>query len=181
MTDKAPQKSPPGARGFAEAGSGARFSFGRRRRQSRPPAAEGRDAQIIRSVARQLGVRLAAPGDLVRAVERTLPLAAIDRLRAFGHTDKEITAIVIPPRTLAHRRANRETRLSREESDKAVRLARIAALAEIVFGDRAVALRWLREPKAILGGAAPMDRLATGEGARAIEELLYRIDHGMAA
>ncbi|MBZ5729411.1 MAG: hypothetical protein LAP87_31105 [Acidobacteriia bacterium] len=50
---------------------------------------------------------------------------------------------IVPRRTLAHRIARHQP-LSPGESDKAVRVARISAMAEQVFGEpeRAAAVRW---------------------------------------
>jgi putative toxin-antitoxin system antitoxin component (TIGR02293 family) len=95
-------------------------------------------------------------------------------------TDDEVYALVVPRRTLTHRRARREA-LSQDESDRAVRLARTAALAEQVFGDAERAWRWLRAPKRQFRGRSPLQLLATDAGARLVEELLYRVDEGMAA
>jgi putative toxin-antitoxin system antitoxin component (TIGR02293 family) len=95
-------------------------------------------------------------------------------------TDDEVYALVVARRTLAHRRARREA-LSQDESDRAVRLARTAALAEQVFGDAERAWRWLRAPKRQFRGRSPFQLLATDVGARLVEELLYRVDEGMAA
>jgi putative toxin-antitoxin system antitoxin component (TIGR02293 family) len=50
-----------------------------------------------------------------------------------------------------------------EETDRAVRLARIAAHAERVFGDRAKAHGWLREPSRTLRGAVPPLQLLRSE------------------
>jgi putative toxin-antitoxin system antitoxin component (TIGR02293 family) len=71
--------------------------------------------------------------------------------------------------------------LSVEETDKAVRLGRIDRLAAEVFGDPAKAHRWLRKPKRALGGETPLAYLATEAGARAVEEMLNQIDHGILA
>ena len=57
--------------------------------------------------------------------------------------------LVVPKRTLARRRAGNEL-LTVEETDKALRLKRIAVQAERVFGDPAKAHRWLRKPKRAL-------------------------------
>ena len=128
-----------------------------------------------------LGVRrLRSEQDLVRLVERRLPTHAIDGLRRSGLTDEEIFSLIVPRRTLTHRRARREA-LSLEESDRVVRIARITALCETVFGEREPAWRWLRRPKRQFGGRAPLYLLATDAGARAVEELMYGIDEGMAA
>src|SRR5216683_2346905 len=105
---------------------------------------------------------------------------AIEGLRRSGVTDEEIYSLIVPRRTLTHRRARREA-LSREESDRAVRLARIAALAEHVFGDSKRAWHWLRAEKRQFKGRSPLQLTSTEAGARLVEELLYRIDEGMAA
>ena len=71
--------------------------------------------------------------------------------------------------------------LNREESDRTVRLARLAALAEQVFGEPERAWRWLRASKRQFDGRSPLQFMSTEAGARLIEELLHRIDEGMAA
>ena len=81
---------------------------------------------------------------------------------------------------MTHRRARRDG-LSRDESDRAVRLARIVALGEQVFGDRRRAWHWLRAAKRQLKDRSPLQLTATEAGARLVEELLYRIDEGMDA
>lgn len=93
---------------------------------------------------------------------------------------QEIHDLVVPKRTLARRMAHDEP-LTVEETDKAVRLARVDKLAARVFGDTTKASRWLRKPKASLGGETPLAYLATEAGARAVEEMLNGIDHGIFA
>jgi len=104
----------------------------------------------------------------------------LDELQRHGYSEDEIFELVIPKRTLARRRAEDDL-LTVEETDKAVRLDRIAALADRVFGDHEKAHRWLRKPKRQLAGETPLAYLASESGARVVEEMLYRIDHGMAA
>ena len=86
----------------------------------------------------------------------------------------------MPRRTLAHRRAKREP-LSREESDKAVRVARITSLAEQTFGESDRAWRWMRKPKRRFQGRTPIEMIATEAGARLVEEMISQIDDGIAA
>ncbi len=136
---------------------------------------------LLKRVREMLGVRrVTSDQDLVRLVEGRLPTEAADALRRSGLTDDEIYTLVLPRRTLAHRRARGEA-LTREESDRVVRIARIAALGEAVFGDRERAWRWLRGAKRQFRGRSPLQLLATEAGARLVEELLYRIDDGLAA
>lgn len=136
---------------------------------------------LLARIQRMLGVRaLRSERDLVALVEQRLPTRAVDALRESGLRDEEIHSIVIPRRTLAHRRARGEN-LTREESDRVVRVARIAGLAEQVFGDRESAWAWLGRAKRQFGGRSPLQLLATETGAKLVEELLYRIDDGLAA
>jgi putative toxin-antitoxin system antitoxin component (TIGR02293 family) len=129
----------------------------------------------------KLGVsRIRSDRDLASLVEKQLPPETIRSLVSGGLSDAEAYRLIVPRRTLAHRVAKRQP-LSREESDKAVRVARIAALAEQVFGEAERAWRWLRKPKRRFHGRTPVDMLATEAGARLVEELVFQIDDGIAA
>lgn len=130
------------------------------------------------------------PPPKIAVIESTdeLPLAPaararadiVDELARHGYSEKELWDLVVPKRTLARRRSAKEL-LTVEETDKALRLKRIAALAEHVFGDPAKAQRWLRKPKRSLKGEAPLAYLASENGARVVEEMLGRIEHGIYA
>jgi putative toxin-antitoxin system antitoxin component (TIGR02293 family) len=111
------------------------------------------------------------------AAMRATP-AALRSLEARGYSQDEIFALVVPKRTFARRQKRREL-LTVEETDKAIRLARVAELAEHVFADRTKAHRWLRKPKGALDRATPLTYLASEAGARLVEEMLYRIDSGI--
>lgn len=129
----------------------------------------------------KLGVpRIRSDRDLAALVEKRLPLAVIKSLVREGLSDAEVYRLIVPRRTLAHRVANRQP-LSQEESDKAVRVARVTAMAEGVFGEAARAWRWLRKPKRLFGGKSPLDMLASEAGARIVEEIILQVDHGIAA
>ncbi len=138
-------------------------------------------SSVLKRIHEMLGVpRLRTDRDLVRLVEQRLSSRAIDALRQSGLTDGEVYSLIVPRRTLTYRRARREA-LSRDESDRVVRVARVVALCEEVFGDRERGWRWLRDAKRQFQGRTPLDLLATEAGARLVEEWLYRIDEGMAA
>src|SRR2546430_2039444 len=110
-----------------------------------PPAA--RQPTLLKRIQKMLTVhRLRSDRDLLKVVENRLATGAIDGLKRSGLTDDEIYSLIVPRRTLTHRRARHEA-LSRDESDRALRLARIAALAEHVFGDTERSWRWLRAAK----------------------------------
>ena len=129
----------------------------------------------------KLGIaRIRSDRDLASLVEKQLPATVIKWLVRGGLSDAEVYRLILPRRTLAHRLASRQP-LSREESDKAVRIARITSMAEQVFGNSERAWRWLRKPKKHFDGKTPMEKLGTEAGARLVEEIVQQIDHGMLA
>ena len=84
----------------------------------------------------------------------------------------------IPARTLSRRLANK-SRLTQEESDRTLRMARVVALAREVLGADDKASRWIVAPNRALGGKRPFDQLDTELGGRSVEEILYAIAYGM--
>ena len=121
---------------------------------------------------------LATENEILRLVEGRLAPSVIKRLAALGLERTEIDAVVIPSRTLQHRRSRRE-KLTIEESDRVVRLIRALSVAGSVYGGPERALAWLRKPHPRLGGRNPLSLLKTDTGARIVEELLIQIDEGM--
>lgn len=105
--------------------------------------------------------------------------AKIEDLRRTGFTLEEIYRIVGPRRTLA-RRKEQDEKLSAVESDRALRLERIAQMADRVFGDHDKAQRWLRKPSRVLEDA-PINLLQSETGAFLVEQELHRIDYGVFA
>jgi putative toxin-antitoxin system antitoxin component (TIGR02293 family) len=120
----------------------------------------------------------ATEGELLRIVEGRLALSVIKRLVALGLERAEIDSVIIPARTLQHRRSRRE-KLTVEESDRVLRVIRVLSLAEAVYDSRERALAWLRKPHARLSGRTPLSLLKTDTGSRIVEELLIQIDEGM--
>lgn len=138
-------------------------------------------AVFYRRIQRKLGAtELQSDQDLERLVEQRLPLSSVESLTSHGLSDDEIYKYVVPRRTLVHRRSKREP-LTHDESDRAVRIARITSLAEEIFGDDAKAGRWLRKPKIRFDGRTPMEVLRTEAGARLVEEMLLQLDYGIFA
>jgi putative toxin-antitoxin system antitoxin component (TIGR02293 family) len=129
----------------------------------------------------KLGIsRIRSDDDLALLVQKRLPATAIKSLVRGGLSDAEVYQLIVPRRTLAHRIAKQEP-LSREESDKAVRVARITAMGERAFHDAQKAWRWLRKPKRRFAGKTPIEMLATEAGARLVEEMLIQFEYGMTA
>jgi putative toxin-antitoxin system antitoxin component (TIGR02293 family) len=103
---------------------------------------------------------------------------AIDRLATkLGVSELVLlSACDISKRSYQHRKRSK-SRLTEPESDRVLRVARIALEAERVFSDVEKAHRWLLADNLILG-ARPLELLATDAGAREVEIELTRIDFG---
>ncbi len=129
-----------------------------------------------RSVLRE---RLADYTAVIHRARAGLPYAALEAVaKRYGVPVTRLAGILgLPARTLARRK--KERRLSAEESDRLVRLARVGAMAEDVLETREIATEWLRRPNGALGGGAPLDRLGTDLGAEQVETVLVRIDYGV--
>jgi putative toxin-antitoxin system antitoxin component (TIGR02293 family) len=125
-----------------------------------------------------IGVTPVSGLELAELVERGLPLESLNLLKSRGLTFTEMGATVISPRTLKHRKARGES-LSPEETDRAVRVASMIALADEVFGSHQKALLWLRSEDDRLGGRTPLGMLGTESGGRLVESLLWAIDEGV--
>ncbi|MCZ6524167.1 MAG: DUF2384 domain-containing protein [Alphaproteobacteria bacterium] len=149
-------------------------------------AAASGAANAARAVARilggkrVLGIQVDSEADIARLVDRRISVKAIEALKTQGLSDDEINYLVIPRRTLSHRHQKKEP-LTVEESDRAVRLARLLASAQSTFGNRAKADGWLRKPLRTLTGRRPLELAHTDVGARMVENLLARIAWGAAA
>ncbi|MGA2250388.1 type II RES/Xre toxin-antitoxin system antitoxin [Terracidiphilus sp.] len=138
-------------------------------------------AMFYRRIERKLGIApLHSDRDLARLVDERLPLASVESLSNNGISDEEIYNFIVPRRTLAHRKTRHES-LTHDESDRAIRIARITSLAEEVFADDAKASRWLRKPKVRFEDRSPLEMLRTEAGARLVEEMLLQLDYGFAA
>jgi putative toxin-antitoxin system antitoxin component (TIGR02293 family) len=125
---------------------------------------------------RLLGAPVRSGADMAELARERVGLTVIDRLTEHGLRADEL-AFIIPRRTLSHRRQQHE-RLSTDESDKAIRLARIVAQATAIFSNEEKALRWLRTAHRRFAGRTALDMAGTEHGARLVEEALVQIDEG---
>lgn len=112
-------------------------------------------------------IRAGLPARIITILADTLTMPQVDVAKRLG----------IPPRTLTRRLSR--ARLSLDESDRAVRMARIIAIATEILGTNEKAAAWLRTPNRALGGKLPIDEIGTDPGYRSVEEVLYAIAYGM--
>jgi putative toxin-antitoxin system antitoxin component (TIGR02293 family) len=114
-----------------------------------------------------------------REIERGVPISTLEEFSAYsGIALKDLLEVVIPARTLKHRRQRQEP-LSLDESDRLARVARIYELAVKVYGDREDGRKWLSGKKRRFDGKTALAMLRTEAGEHAVQEFLIQIDEGM--
>lgn len=130
--------------------------------------------------ARTLGLRSTTALAAVEAVQRGFSPDAPSRLaRALGVPLADVArAARLAPRTLARRTARQE-RLTAEESERVLRVAALYEQAVAVLGSPEAAQRWLFAPRPVFDGRTPIALADTEVGAREVERLLHRLDHGV--
>jgi putative toxin-antitoxin system antitoxin component (TIGR02293 family) len=118
--------------------------------------------------------------DLAQQVRFGLPASTVERLAGTLslHRAQVAERLNIPSRTLSRRMATK-SRLTHDESDRTMRMARVVALAKEILGSDEKASHWMSNPNRALGGKRPFDQLDTEPGVRSVEEVLYRIAYGM--
>ena len=96
-----------------------------------------------------------------------------------GLSQAQVSGLMqIAGRTLTRRRA--EGRFRPDESDRLLRAGRVFGRALRLFdGDRIAARKWLMSSQPSLGGAIPLRLAETDVGAREVEAIIGRIEHGV--
>jgi putative toxin-antitoxin system antitoxin component (TIGR02293 family) len=129
---------------------------------------------------RALGLKAMSSGELIRQVGRGFSFHAVRALESrSGIGLPEIASIIgLPARTLARRKAS--GRLTPDESEKLLRLSSVFEQAVDLFeGKKSDALKWLTTPKKALENQTPLSYSRTELGAREVENLIGRLDHGV--
>ncbi len=123
---------------------------------------------------------IGTPAQLVTLIREGLPANILPTIATELSMDRSAVAKVvgISGRTLSRRIAS-HSRLTADESDRMVRLARVLALANETLGDRAKASRWLQTPNRVLDGNTPFELLDTDAGVQSVETVLGRIAYGI--
>jgi putative toxin-antitoxin system antitoxin component (TIGR02293 family) len=127
-----------------------------------------------------LGLTATQTGDLVQQLEVGLPYKAIQALAAASGLSVNLIAstLRIPERTLARRKAG--GRLAPDESERLLRISTVFEKAvELFEGDAVGAVAWLTSPKRALGRETPLAYSRTELGARDVEDLIGRLEHGV--
>jgi putative toxin-antitoxin system antitoxin component (TIGR02293 family) len=127
-----------------------------------------------------LGLRATTTPQLIEQLQVGLSFEALRALEFNSGLDvlALATLIGIPERTLARRRS--AGRLAPDESERLLRVSNIFEKAvELFEGDADAAVLWLTTPKKALNGQQPLQYSRTEPGAREVENLIGRMEHGV--
>ena len=113
-------------------------------------------------------------------VEEGLPVMEVVAFgKQTGFTQDEMARLInIPPRTYARRIAGK-ARLPVAEGERATRLMRLFKRAKDVFGTDENTRGWFDAKILALGGKTPLEYAQTEPGAREVENIIGRIEHGV--
>lgn len=129
-----------------------------------------------------LGLDTGDPVQIVRQIRHGFPYSRLARLQKLTQLPLEQIArfVGIPQRTLTRRAT--EGRLRPDESDRVLRAARVFEMAVKLFeGDVPAAKQWLETPQPGLDDEVPLEFASTDIGAREVENLIGRLEHGVVA
>jgi putative toxin-antitoxin system antitoxin component (TIGR02293 family) len=127
-----------------------------------------------------LGIKAKGTMQLVEAISNGFSFVTLERVRKETGLPLEQLAVSIgmSPRTLTRRK--KEKKLSASESDRLVTISRLLAQSvELFEGDKEKALRWFTQSNRALGKLTPLEMAATETGAREVENLIGRLEHGV--
>ncbi|MBW6455667.1 MAG: DUF2384 domain-containing protein [Trueperaceae bacterium] len=119
------------------------------------------------------------PTVLIAAVKAGLEVRVfVDLARRLGVSEARLAEVAgIAPTTLTRRK--RAGALAPDEGEHVLRIAALLERAVRVFEDEADAADWLRTRNLALGGVTPLALADTELGAREVDDLLGRLEHGV--
>lgn len=119
------------------------------------------------------------PAEFIAAVREGIPAERFDALRELLDVPAgDLAEVVgITPSTLSRRR--RRGTFNKGESERILRIAHLALRAIDVLDGVENARTWLTNPVRALGGESPLVFADTEPGAREVERLLVRLEHGV--
>ena len=140
-------------------------------------AAKKNNQLILKKVA---GVKSGNRSTILKRIRNGFTADSIAVLEdAFAVSRKDMAEVLSIPISTLNRRL-KSGQLHSDESDRVARLARLKdATLELMQGDNEAAITWLQTPLDILDGESPMFHAGTEMGARDVEDLIGRLQHGV--
>ena len=134
---------------------------------------------VLEAIGRLFGRPLGSEMDVLKLVNAGAPASTSVRIaRELGFPTNYIASMQTKRRRLRHS----PQRLSADETQQLVGIARVYGLACELFQDEHAARRWLHRPAQFLPGGGPItpSKLATYDsGVRLLEDRIVRTAHGM--
>ncbi len=126
-----------------------------------------------------LGRQLHSRLDLIPLLREGLPCDALASVTGGLNISQEVASSALRLGLRSHAHCKGSHRLDAQESERVVRLAEVGAHAMTTLGTADKAKQWLTTNNRALGGVTPLSLLDTDVGTRAVEDVLFRIEHGV--
>ena len=127
-----------------------------------------------------LGLKSSSTLELLSEVQSGLPTGVFNRFADVAGVSREALAgaIGVSLRTV-QRRGEAQANLDTVPSERLVRLADLYRRAAEVVGDDNLARQWMQTPREVFGDRTPFELAGSELGAREVEDLLLRVEHGV--
>lgn len=139
----------------------------------------GKPVHCVRVLTANIKSAGLTPSNLIRVVRAGLPVQELKDLQASLAVPMERLGPMLGISKATLQRRQSEQRLGSAESDRVVRFAKLMGKAVEVMESKEIARKWLNSPQRGLGGVVPLEFAETEVGAREVEDLLGRIEHGV--
>jgi putative toxin-antitoxin system antitoxin component (TIGR02293 family) len=143
---------------------------GSRALAAREREARGFDALLSRESSPATKINLIRSGVVARVVNDMVEYLDVPKAVVFK--------VLHTPESTAHKLIRDNRTLDAATTERVVRVAEVARLAEATLGGRHAAAAWLRTTNHALGGTTPLSLLDTEPGANEVRRILAAIDHG---
>jgi putative toxin-antitoxin system antitoxin component (TIGR02293 family) len=119
------------------------------------------------------------PDEVIHYLKKGLPVGSVKWLgEQIELPELQCASLLqIAGRTLARRK--KEGHLQAAESERVFRVSTLFEKAIQVLNNREAAKQWFKSPQKALAGNSPLEYCDTEIGAREVEDLLGRIEHGV--
>jgi putative toxin-antitoxin system antitoxin component (TIGR02293 family) len=116
---------------------------------------------------------------LIQNIKKGLPISVFEKIQKEldVSADTLASAVNIANRTLTRRK--KEGRFQPDESERVLRIASLFDRALQVLHRHSRVQLWFKSPQKGLGGKTPLEYADTEPGAREVEDLLGRLEHGV--
>jgi putative toxin-antitoxin system antitoxin component (TIGR02293 family) len=117
---------------------------------------------------------------LVESIEKGLSYSMFESVvKQYSFAIQDFAEMLgISKRTLTRRKV--EKKLSKTESDRLVLIGRMLNKATELFeNDKTKAMQWLNSSNRALGDRTPLQMAQTETGLREVENLIFRLEHGV--